>query len=218
MRVEVKHPELKAIADQVADVNEDRYARKKLKRDPEGQARYMEAYRRISQSDPVQQGWDKYNAEFRAKAHIYRVLSTAMETELGHKDGRDGVRRARTKQGQESGERMAKVVRDQGKRLSLQSFFDVFWGYFSWSPHVDDEKYYDDDDNLVKYVLRLNCPIGDYLSENTDIEVASNYCDLDEFIAQSFNPNIRYSRKHWVGGGDRYSELIWELDADGIID
>lgn len=218
MRVEVRHPELKALADQVGDVNNDRYAKTKSKTDPEGQTRYMSAYREVAKDDPVQQGWDKFNPEFRAKTHIYKVLSTAFETELGREAGRNAVRRARLGQGKEMGERMAKMVREKGKRLSLGSFFETFWAYFSWSPHVDDERYYDDDGNLVKYILRLNCPIGDYLSENTDLEVASNYCDLDEFIATSYNPNIRYSRKHWVGGGDQYSELVWELDPDGIID
>jgi hypothetical protein len=103
--------------------------------------------------------------------------------------------------------------------LSLQAFFDEFWSYFSWSPHVDDEKYYDDEGNLVRYVLRQNCHIGDYLREHApDVDFASNYCDLDKFICQTFNPNIRYHRRHWVPGGDAYSELIWELDIEGIID
>ena len=77
----------------------------------------------------------------------------------------------------------------------------------------------DEEDNLVKYVLRLNCPIGDYLRDNApDTEYSSNYCDLDEYIAKEYNPNIRYSRRHWAPGGDQYSELIWELDTKDIIE
>jgi hypothetical protein len=29
---------------------------------------------------------------------------------------------------------------------------------------------------------------------------------------------VRYSRRHWVPGGDLYSELIWELDTEDIIE
>lgn len=218
-RIEVTHPELKELADAVKDENEDYLARRKRKRDPEGQQRYMESYRRVATSDPVQQTWDANAQEYHAKTHIFSVLAEAFEEELGSEEGREAVRRARLKQGEEMGKMMAERVRAAGKPLSLNNFFEQFWSYFSWSPHVDNEKYYDEDGNLVRYVLRLNCHIGDYLKENApDVEFSGNYCDLDEFIAKAYNPNISYHRRHWVPGGDEYSELVWELDPEGIID
>lgn len=218
-RVEVAEPELKELADSVADENADRYARQKVKRDAEGQRRYMQAYRRVAADDPVQQSWDANEAEYRAKTHIFSVLAEGYEDELGTEEGRQAVRRVRQRQGERMGTMMAERVRAKGKRLSLGNFFEEFWSYFSWSPHVDDERYFDEDGELVKYVLRQNCPIGEFLQENApDVEFSSNYCDLDEFIAKAYNPNIRYSRRHWVPGGDEYSELIWELDSEDIID
>jgi hypothetical protein len=218
-RVEVQHPELKALADAVDDENEDYLARRKKREDPEGQARYFEAYQDVSATDPVQQNWDANEKEFHAKTRIFSVLAQAFEDEMGTEEGRAAVRRARLKQGEEMGKLMAQRVRTQGGQLTLNNLFSQFWDYFRWSPKVDDERYYDDDGNLVRYVLRLNCPIGDYLKEHSpDVEFAANYCDLDEYIAKAYNPNIRYSRRHWVPGGDSYSELVWELDKDGIID
>lgn len=218
-RVEVRHPELKALADAVQDENDDRLARRRRTTDNEGQRRYMEAYRKVAASDPVQRGWDENEPEFRAKTHIFSIMAEGYEQELGRENGRNAVRRVRLKQGEKMGKLMAKRVRAKGKRLSLNSFFEEFWAYFSWSPHVDDERYYDANGNLGRYVLRLNCAIGDYLRENApDVEFSSNYCDLDEFIAKSYNPNIHYSRRHWVPGGDLYSELVWELDPKGVID
>ncbi len=218
-RVDIAQPALKELADAVADENADRYAREKVKRDPEGQRRYMEAYRKVAAEDAVQQSWDANDAEYRAKTHIYSILAEGYEDELGPERGREAVRRVRQRQGEKMGTMMAERVRAKGKRLSLGNFFEEFWSYFSWSPHVDAERYYDESGELVKYVLRLNCPIGDYLKENApDVEFASNYCDLDEFIIKAYNPNTRYSRRHWVPGGDEYSELIWELDSADIID
>lgn len=218
-RVEVRHPELKEIAESVEDVNADPYARQKVKHDPEGQQRYMEAYREIAKDDPVQQGWDAYEGEFHAKTHIFSVLAKGFEAELGDEEGRAAVRRTRERQGEEMGKRMAAKVRAKGQRLSLGNFFDEFWQYFFWSPHVDDEKYYDAEGNMVKYVLRLNCPIGDYLRDNApNTEFSSNYCDLDEFIIKSYNPNAKYHRRHWVPGGDLYTELVWEIATEDIID
>ena len=146
-------------------------------------------------------------------------MATAFETELGTEEGRAAVNRARRRQGEEMGQLMAEKVRAKGLPLSLENFFNEFWSYFRWSPKYDTEKYYDEDGTMVKYVLRLNCPIGDYLRDNSpDTEYSSNYCDLDEWIIKSYNPNARYSRKHWVPGGDLYSELIWEIDSADIID
>lgn len=218
-RADIAHPELKALADAVQDVKGDTHARTSLKQDLEGQRRYLEKYREVSASDAVQQGWDKNEPEFHAKAKIFSVLANAFEAELGVEEGRAAVKRARLRQGEEMGALMAEKVREQGKPLNLENFFQVFWGYFQWSPKLDSERYYDENDNMVKYVLRLNCPIGDYLRDNApDVEFSSNYCDLDEYIIKAYNPNARYSRKHWVPGGDLYSELVWELDADGVID
>ena len=218
-RVEISQPELKELADSVADENADRLATAKVKTDPEGQARYMEAYREVAKDDSVQKGWDKYEGEFHAKTHIFSVMAEGFERELGAEEGREAVRRTRMRQGEAMGKKMAERVRAKGLPLSLGNFFDEFWAYFSWSPHVDDEKYYDEHGNMVKYVLRLNCPIGDYLLDNApDVEFSSNYCDLDEFIIQAYNPNARYHRRHWVPGGDLYSELVWEIDTEDIID
>ncbi|MEX1126813.1 MAG: L-2-amino-thiazoline-4-carboxylic acid hydrolase [Acidimicrobiia bacterium] len=218
-KVEIAHPELKELADAVEDVPGDRYARTKVKSDLEGQARYLEKYREITAPDPIQQGWDQNAPEFHAKTRIFSVLADAFETELGKEEGRAAVARARRKQGEEMGKLMAEKVRAKGKPLSLGNFFEEFWGYFQWSPKIDSERYYDEHGNVVKYVLRLNCPIGDYLRDNSpDVEYSGNYCDLDEFIVQAYNPNVRYSRRHWVPGGDLYSELIWELDTEDIIE
>ena len=138
---------------------------------------------------------------------------------MGPDEGRAAVNRARQRQGEEMGKQMAEKVRAENKPLDLANFFEVFWGYFQWSPKLDTEKYFDEDGTLVKYVLRLNCPIGDYLRDNApDTDFSSNYCDLDEHIIKAYNPNARYSRKHWVPGGDLYSELVWEIDADGVIE
>lgn len=218
-RVEVSHPELKELADAVQDENADSHARKKVKTDLEGQERYLSKYREIAAPDSIQQTWDANEAEFHAKTKIFSVLANAFEDELGTQEGREAVNRARRKQGEEMGRQMAEKVRAKGKRLSLGNFFEEFWSYFRWSPKVDTERYYDENDNMVKFVLRLNCPIGDYLRDNApDTEFSSNYCDLDEYIAKAYNPNIRYSRRHWVPGGDLYSELIWEMDPEDIID
>lgn len=218
-RAEIAHPELKELADAVKDRPADRLARHVIDRDLEGQRRYLEAYRRAAAGDPIQQSWDANEAEFHAKTKIFKVLAEAFETELGKEKGRLAVEDARRRQAAEMGKAMADEIRAQGKRLSLGNFFEVFWGYFQWSPKVDTERYFDEDDNLIKYVIRLNCPIGDFLREHAaDAEFSSNFCDLDEFIAVAYNPNIRYSRRHWTAGGDLYSELIWELDSDDIID
>lgn len=218
LRAEIRHPELKKVADEVTDEPGDYLSRTKTKHDPEGQARYITAYMAVAKDDPVQQGWDKYKDEFRAKTHIFEVMAKAFETELGKEAGREAVHRARIRQGKEMGELMRQKVRAKGGRLSLQNFFNEFWQYFSWSPHVDDERYFDEQGNLVKYVLRQNCWIGEYLAERVDVEFAANYCDIDEYIVTTYNPNVRYHRRHWAGGGDRYSELIWELPTEGIID
>jgi hypothetical protein len=218
-RVEIAQPELKALADAVKDRPVDRYAHDVVDRDIEGQQRYMAAYRQAAAQDPIQITWDANEPEFHAKTKIFKVLAEGFETEMGEAEGRDAVNRTRRRQGEEMGRKMADEVRAAGKPLSLGNFFEVFWSYFQWSPKFDIERYYDENDNLVKFVLRLNCPIGDFLREHApDVEFSSNYCDLDEYIAHAYNPNIRYSRRHWVPGGDLYSELIWELDSDGIIE
>lgn len=217
-RVEVAHPELKELADAVGDVKGDSHARTTIERDIEGQKRYLDRYREIAADDPIQQGWDANEPEFHAKTKIFSVLASAFEDELGTEEGRAAVNRARKRQGEEMGKMMAERVRAKGHPLNLQNFFNEFWSYFQWSPKLDTEKYYDSDGNMVKYVLRLNCPIGDYLRDNSpDVEYSSNYCDLDEYIIKAYNPNARYSRKHWVPGGDLYSELIWELDAEDAV-
>ena len=206
-RVEVAYPELKELADAVSDEKTDRYARGSVTTDLEGQRRYMEKYREVTTSDPVQQGWDTNEPEFHAKTKIFSVMATAFETELGAEEGRAAVHRARMRQGEEMGNLMAEKVRANGMPLNLKNFFETFWDYFKWSPKIDSEKHYDEDGNMVKYVLRLNCPIGDYLRDNSpDVDFSSNYCDLDEHIIKAYNPNARYSRKHWVPGGDLYSE------------
>lgn len=218
-RVEVAYPELKELADGIDDEKGDRYARTSIKSDIDGQERYMSKYREVSASDPIQQGWDANEAEFHAKTRIFSVLANAFEDEMGTEEGRNAVNRARLKQGEEMGKKMADKVRSEGKPLNLQNFFEAFWSYFQWSPKLDTEKYYDDDGNLVKYVLRLNCPIGDYLRDNSpDTEYSSNYCDLDEYIILAYNPKARYSRRRWVPGGDLFSELVWELDTADVID
>jgi len=218
-RVEIAHPELKELADAVDDEPADRYAHSQVRSDPEGQDRYMEKYREVSADDPIQQGWDANVPEFHAKTKIFSVLADAFEAELGKEEGREAVNRARHRQGEEMGRVMAERVRAEGKPLNLNNLFEQFWAYFQWSPKIDTERYFDENDNMVKYVLRLNCPIGDYLRENApDTEYSSNYCDLDEYIAKTYNPNIRYSRRHWAPGGDQYSELIWELDSEDIIE
>lgn len=218
-RVEVAHPELKELADAVQDVKGDSHARTTVERDLEGQQRYMEKYREVSASDPIQQGWDANEPEFHAKTKIFSVMASAFETEMGHDEGRAAVNRARRRQGEEMGKMMAEKVRAKGLPLSLGNFFEEFWAYFQWSPKLDTEKYYDEAGNMVKYVLRLNCPIGDYLRDNSpDTDYSSNYCDLDEYIIKAYNPHARYSRKHWVPGGDLYSELIWEIDTADAID
>jgi hypothetical protein len=218
-RVEVAHPELKELADAIADEKGDRHARTTLVEDIEGQERYLARYREIAADDPIQQGWDANEAEFHAKTKIFSVLASAFEEEMGTEAGREAVNRARLKQGEEMGRQMAEKVRSEGKPLNLANFFEAFWGYFRWSPKLDTEWYYDEAGNAVKYVLRLNCPIGDYLRDNSpDTEYSSNYCDLDEYIIKAYNPKARYSRKHWVPGGDLFSELIWELDTADVID
>lgn len=218
-RVEVAHPELKELADAVDDEKTDSHAHASVRTDPDGQRRYMEKYREVTATDPIQQGWDTNEPEFHAKTKIFSVMATAFETELGTDEGRAAVNRARRRQGEEMGALMAEKVRAQGKPLNLENFFEAFWGYFQWSPKIDSERYFDENGHMGKYVLRLNCPIGDYLRDNSpDIEYSSNYCDLDEYIIKAYNPNARYSRKHWVPGGDLYSELIWELDPEDVID
>ena len=219
-RVEIAHPDLKELADAVADEPADRYARAKADgADLEGQRRYLDKYHEVAASDRVQQNWDRNAPEFHAKTRIFSVLAEAFEMEMGKDEGREAVNRARRRQGEEMGKMMAEKVREKGKPLSLGNFFEEFWSYFQWSPTVDEERYYDEQGHLVRYVLRLNCPIGDYLRDHApDIDFSSNFCDLDEYIAHAYNPNIRYSRRHWVPGGDLYSELIWELDPEGIIE
>ncbi len=217
-RVEIAQPELKELADSIDDAPDDRLARTKAKTDLEGELRYMERYRELAADDPIQQGWDANEAEFHAKTKIFSVLADAMEYELGKEEGRAAVARARKRQGDQMGADMAAQVREKGEPLNLNNFFKVFWSYFQWSPKFDTERYFDEEGNMVKYVLRLNCPIGDYLRDNApDVEFSSNFCDLDEHIALAYNPNIRYSRKRWVPGGYQFSELIWELDTDGVI-
>jgi hypothetical protein len=218
-RVEVSYPELKELADAVDDEKGDRYARTTIRSDLEGQRRYLDKYYEVAASDPIQQTWDSNEPEFHAKTKIFSVMASAFETELGEEEGRNAVKRARERQGEEMGRHMAEKVREMGKPLNLENFFHVFWSYFQWSPKVDTERYYDEDGTLVKYVLRLNCPIGDYLRDNSpDTDYSSNYCDLDEHIILAYNPKARYSRRHWVPGGDLYSELVWELDAEDAID
>lgn len=218
-RVEIAHPELKALADAVDDEKNDRYAHESVRADLEGQQRYMEKYREVTVSDPIQIGWNANEPEFHAKTKIFSVLATAFEDELGTEEGRAAVNRARRQQGEDMGKLMAEKVRESGKPLNLENFFEVFWGYFQWSPKIDSERYFDENDHMGKYVLRLNCPIGDYLRDNSpDVEYASNYCDLDEYIIKAYNPKARYSRKHWVPGGDLYSELIWEIDLEDVVD
>jgi hypothetical protein len=218
-RVEVAFPELKELAEAIDDEKGDSHARTTVKQDIEGQQRYMKRYRELSSDDPIQKGWDANEAEFHAKTKIFSVMANAFEEELGTEEGREAVNRARRRQGVEMGQKMADKVRSEGKPLNLENFFEAFWGYFQWSPKLDYEKYYDDDGTLVKYVLRLNCPIGDFLRDNApNTDFSSNYCDLDEYIIKAYNPNARYSRKHWVPGGDLFSELVWELDAEDAID
>ena len=218
-REEIAYPELKELADAVDDEKGDPLARTSVKSDPEGQSRYMAKYREVSADDPIQKGWDANEPEFHAKTKIFSVLADAFEAELGKDEGRAAVNRARRRQANDMGKTMAERVRAEGKPLNLQNLFEQFWAYFQWSPKIDTERYYDDEGNMVKYVLRLNCPIGDYLRDNApDTDYSSNFCDLDEYIAHEYNPNIRYSRKHWAPGGDQYSELIWELDSEDIID
>lgn len=218
-RVEIAHPELKELADSIDDAPGDRYSRTKAKLDAEGQERYMKRYREVSADDPIQIGWDANEAEFHAKTKIFSVLADAMEDELGKEAGRAAVARAREKQGRQMGADMAAKSREKGDRLNLNNFFKEFWGYFQWSPKLDTERFFDGEGNMVKYVLRLNCPIGDYLRDNApDVEYSSNYCDLDEHIAHSYNPNIRYSRKRWVPAGDQFTELTWELDTADVLD
>ena len=217
-RVEIAQPELKDLADAIDDAPADRLARSKLKTDLEGELRYMERYRELAADDPIQIGWDANEAEFHAKTKIFSVLADAMEYELGKEEGRAAVARARKRQGDQMGADMAAEVREKGEPLNLNNFFEVFWSYFQWSPKFDTERYFDEGGNMVKYVLRLNCPIGDYLRDNApDVEFSSNFCDLDEHIALAYNPNIRYSRKRWVPGGYQFSELVWELDTEDVI-
>lgn len=217
-RVEIAQPELKDLADAIDDAPGDRLARTKAKSDLDGELRYMEMYREVSADDPIQIGWDANEPEFHAKTKIFSVLAEAMEYELGKEEGRAAVARARKRQGDQMGADMAAKTREKGEPLNLNNFFKVFWSYFQWSPKLDTERYFDADGNMVKYVLRLNCPIGDYLRDNApDVDFSSNFCDLDEHIALAYNPNIRYSRKRWVPGGYQFSELIWELDAEGVI-
>ena len=217
-RVEIAQPELKELADAIDDAPGDRLARSKLKNDLEGELRYMDRYRELAADDPIQIGWDANEAEFHAKTKIFSVLADAMEYELGKEEGRAAVARARKRQGDHMGADMAQKTREKGEPLNLNNFFKEFWSYFQWSPKFDTQRYFDDDGNMVKYVLRLNCPIGDYLRDNApDVEFSSNFCDLDEHIALAYNPNIRYSRKRWVPGGYQFSELVWELDTEGVI-
>ena len=217
-RVEIAQPELKALADAIDDAPGDRYSRTKERIDREGQQRYMARYREVSASDPIQQGWDANEPEFHAKTKIFSVLADAMEYELGKEEGRAAVARARKRQGDAMGAAMAEQSRSKGDALNLENFFKEFWSYFQWSPKLDTERYFDEGENMVKYVLRLNCPIGDYLRDNApDVEFSSNFCDLDEYIAHAYNPNIRYSRKRWVPAGDQFTELAWELDAEDVI-
>ncbi len=217
-RVEIAQPELKELADSIDDAPDDRLARTKAKSDLEGELRYMKRYRELAADDPIQLGWDANEAEFHAKTRIFSVLADAMEFELGKDEGRAAVARARKRQGDKMGADMAESTRSKGEALNLNNFFKEFWSYFQWSPKFDTERYFDDEGNMVKYVLRLNCPIGDYLRDNApDVEFSSNFCDLDEHIALAYNPNIRYSRKRWVPGGYQFSELIWELDTEGVI-
>lgn len=108
---------------------------------------------------------------------------------MGSEEGRAAVNRARRKQGEEMGQMMIDRVRSEGKQLNLDNFFKAFWGYFQRSPKLDSERYGDEDGNLVRYVLRLNCPIGDYLRDNSpDTDYSSNYCDLDGYIIKAHNP------------------------------
>ena len=220
-RVEISYPELKDLADAIEDGPGDRLARIKEggRIDHDGQRRYLERYHEIAADDPIQQGWDANENEFHAKTKIFSVLANAMEVELGKEEGRAAVSRARRRQGTEMGTLMAERSRAKGDRLSLNNFFKEFWSYFAWSPKLDTERYFEEDGNMAKYVLRLNCPIGDYLRDNApDVDFSSNFCDLDEHIALTYNPNIRYSRKRWVPAGDHYSELIWELDSSDVLD
>jgi len=202
----VTQPELSALAEKVTDM--------------EGQKRYAEAYRKICTGDKTWQNWDSkiMEKELKAKTKIFVTLAKGIEDKLGVAEGRETVRDIRQRQGTEMGKEMAERVKARGGKLNLSNFFEEFWGYFAWSPHCDEEKTFDDEDNLIKYVLRQPCHLGDYLNENApSTEFSGNYCDLDEVICKTFNPSIRYSRKHWAPQGDLYCELIWELDSKDIL-
>ena len=91
-KVEIAYPELKELADSIADGPADRLARTKEdgKIDHEGQRRYLERYHEIAADDPIQQGWDANENEFHAKTKIFSVLADAMEVELGKEEGQGG--------------------------------------------------------------------------------------------------------------------------------
>ena len=76
-RIEIAHPELKELADAVADQPADRLARSMVKSDPEGQARYLAKYREVTADDPIQKSWDDNEPEFHAT--LVGFLTSAAE-------------------------------------------------------------------------------------------------------------------------------------------
>jgi len=188
--------------------------------DHKGQEKYMEAFREMFQGDELQSRWETgvMRAEVRAKTHIFCTMADGFEDALGKEEGRKAVRATRQKQGAKMGKSMAEAVKVRGGKLNLNNFFEEFWKYFAWSPKCDITKEYDGKGNWISYTLRVPCPIGEYLRENApDEDFSGNYCDLDEFIAQAYNPNIRYHRRLWVPAGDLFCQITWELDTKDIL-
>jgi len=189
--------------------------------DLKGQERYIQAYRQMFQSDPLESRWETgvMRAEVRAKTHIFCVMARGFEDHMGAEKGRKAARETRLKQGTEMGKAMAEIVKARGGKLNLNNFFQEFWGYFQWSPLCDVTRKYDEKGNITEFRLRVPCPIGEYLRDNApDEDFSANYCDLDEFISkEGFNPNIRYHREKWVPKGDLYCEIVWELDSKDIL-
>lgn len=204
----------------MAEVDRDKLAKLSEATDHKGQEKYMEAFREMFQSDPLQSRWEAgvMREETRAKAHIFCVMARGFEDHMGKEGGRKAVRATRKKQGEMMGKAMAGIVKSRGGKLDLHNFFEEFWKYFAWSPKCDVIKEYDEKGNWTSYTLRVPCPIGEYLRQNApDEDFSLNYCDLDEFIAQAYNPNIKYHRRLWVPAGDLYCEITWSLDPKDIL-
>jgi hypothetical protein len=204
----------------MAEVDRDKLAKLAEATDHKGQEKYMEAFREMFQSDALQSRWESgvMREETRAKTHIFCVMARGFEDAMGKEEGRKAVRATRQKQGEMMGKAMAGMVKSRGGKLNLNNFFEEFWKYFAWSPKCDITKEYDEKGNWTSYTLRVPCPIGEYLRENApDEDFSLNYCDLDEFIAKAYNPNIRYHRRLWVPAGDLYCEITWSLDSKDIL-